>query len=111
MSTQKLLGKISSAQFGMIPDHPYLMGLQLTFHFNGSGSGVGDGGRYTENISESCRFTNTTRAEAITAIVDKTAEILKAAKVHYVSELVNKPVEVTLDGNLFKSFRILTEVL
>ncbi len=109
MATQKLLGKISSAQFGTIPDRPFLMGLQLTFHFNGSG--IGDGGRYTENISESCRFTDTTRWDAITAMVDKTADILKAANVNYVSELVNVPVEVTLEGNVFKSFRVLTEVL
>lgn len=109
MATQKMLGKISSAQFGTIPDRPYLMGLQLTFHFGDSG--VGDGGRYTENISERCRFINTTRADAITAMVDKTADILKAANVNYVSELVNVPVEVTLEGDIFKSFRILTEVL
>lgn len=109
MALKKLLGKISSAQFGTIPDCPYLMGLQLTFHFDGSG--IGDGGRYTENISEHCLFTNTTRADAITAMIDKVADILKAANVNYVSELVNVPVEVTLEGNIFKSFRILTEVL
>lgn len=38
-------------------------------------------------------------------------DILKAAKVNYVSELINKPVEVTIENNTFKNFRILTEVL
>ena len=42
---------------------------------------------------------------------EKVYQILKDAKVNYVSELVNKPVEVTIDKNCFKDFRILTEVL
>lgn len=31
--------------------------------------------------------------------------------VNYVSELLGKPVEVTLEDGVFKDFRILTEVL
>lgn len=42
---------------------------------------------------------------------EKVAAILKDAKVSSVSGLIGKPVEVTLEGNLFKDFRILTEVL
>ena len=38
-------------------------------------------------------------------------DILKAAKANYVSELINKPVEVIIENNAFKDFRILTEVL
>lgn len=107
---KKVLGKISSAEFGTIPDRPYLLGLLLTFKL-GDGGGVGDGGRYTENISKSCVFVTQTREEALSAMVDKTADILKAAKVNYISELVNLPVEIMLDGNCFNDFRILTEVL
>ena len=36
---------------------------------------------------------------------------LKDAKVSYISELVNKLVEVEIEPSTFKSFRILTEVL
>lgn len=110
MNEIKILGEIASAEFGMVPDHPFLMGLQLSFKL-GDGSGVGCGEVYTENISPACRFNNKSRAECIADIMDKTATILKQAGVNHVSELVNKPVEVTLDGNLFKDFRILTEVL
>ena len=37
--------------------------------------------------------------------------ILQDAKVVYVSQLINKPVEVEIEDNTFKDFRILTEVL
>lgn len=39
------------------------------------------------------------------------SKILKDDNCSYVSELKDKPVEVTIEGNTFKSFRILTEVL
>ena len=43
--------------------------------------------------------------------LDELYEILKDAKVNYVSQLVGKPVEVEIEDNMFKDFRILTEVL
>jgi hypothetical protein len=39
------------------------------------------------------------------------SSLLKDAKVDSVDKLKGKPVEVTLDGNQLKSWRILTEVL
>lgn len=51
------------------------------------------------------------REETITESIEKVNQILKDAKVNYVSELLNKPVEVTIENNTFKDFRILTEVL
>ena len=53
----------------------------------------------------------TNREESITKSVEEVNQILKDAKVNYVSELVNKPVEVTMENNTFKDCRILTEVL
>ena len=73
--------------------------------------GVGDGGRYAFNISSECKWDKQERSETIVKSVEKVAEILKAAKVDYVSQLVGKPVEITLDRNWFEDFRILTEVL
>lgn len=107
--TEKLLGKIDFAEFGTIRDYPFLIGLQLGFSMGGTG--VMDGGRYTVNINPNCRWKNGERSEAITKTVEKINSILKDAKVHYVSELINKPVEVTIEDNTFKDFRILTEVL
>ena len=105
MMTIKILGKITFAEYGTVKDHPFLMGLQLGFKL-GDGTNVMDGGSNTVNISKECRW-----EEAITVNIEKVYEILKDAKVNYVSELINKPVEVTIDKNCFKDFRILTEVL
>lgn len=108
--TGKILGKINFAEYGTIRDYPFLIGLQLGFKL-GDGSGVMDGGSNTVNIDKECRWEEYERKDAVTVSVEKVYKILKDAKVNYVSELVNKPVEVTIEGNCFKDFRILTEVL
>ena len=110
MITGKNLGKITFAEYGTIKDHPFLIGLQLGFKL-GDGTSVMDGGSNTVNISKECRWEEAEREAAITVSVEKIYEILKDAKVNYISELINKPVEVTIDKNCFKDFRILTEVL
>ena len=106
----KILGKINFAEYGTVRDYPFLIGLQLGFKL-GDGAGVMDGGSNTINISKECRWEESERKEAITVSVEKVYQILKDAKVNYVSQLVNKPVEVTIEKNCFKDFRILTEVL
>ena len=108
--TGKILGKINFAEYGTVRDYPFLIGLQLGFKL-GDGTGVMDGGSNTINISKECKWEETEREAAITVSVEKVYQILKNAKVNYVSELINKPVEVTIDQNCFKDFRILTEVL
>lgn len=108
---EKMLGKIGFAEFGTLKDYPFLIGLQLGFSMNGGGYAVCDGGKFTVNISKEYKWENQTREVAITASLERVEEILKAAKANYVSELVGKPVEVTLVNNTFKDFRILTEVL
>lgn len=108
--TGKILGKIDFAEYGTIRDYPFLIGLQLGFKL-GDGTSIMDGGSNTVNISKECRWEKSERTVAITATVEKVYQMLKDAKVNYVSELVNKPVEVTIDKNCFKDFRILTEVL
>lgn len=107
--TTKELGKITFAEFGTIRDYPFLIGLQLGFSMGGSG--VMDGGKYTVNISPECKWKELNREATITKSIEEVDRILKDAKVNYVSELVNKPVEVTMENNTFKDFRILTEVL
>ena len=108
--TGKILGKINFAEYGTVRDYPFLIGLQLGFKV-GDGTGVMDGGSNTINISKECKWEEAEREAAITVSVEKVYQILKDAKVNYVSELINKPVEVTIDNNCFKDFRILTEVL
>lgn len=74
-------------------------------------SSVMDGGKYTVNISPECKWKNLNREETVTKTIEEVDRILKDAKVNYISELLNKPVEITIENNTFKAFRILTEVL
>ena len=106
----KYFGKISRAEFGTVRDYPFLMGLQLDFTFDGGG--VGDGGLHTVNINPDCKYDNEfERLQKQSNVLIDTARILKDAKVNHVSELKNKPVEVELESDTFKSFRVLKEVL
>lgn len=65
----------------------------------------------TMNVSLDCRTTDGARRMAALETIEYIVRTLEHAKVEKVSQLVGKPVEVTLEGNMFKSFRILTEVL
>lgn len=107
---EKFLGKIDFAEFGTFRDYPFLIGLQLGFTMGGNG-GVMCGGKYTVNISPACKWSAEERQKTITIRIEHINKILKEAKVNYVSELINKPVEVEIENNTFKDFRILTEVL
>lgn len=114
---KKLLGKITSAEYGTVSDYPFLLGLMLSFSLDGGGSGIGDGGKYTTNVewSENCKWTKEDRKNHIEKITLGIHELLKDAKVNNVSGLVGVPVEVTISGSgwggSFKEFRILKEVL
>ena len=108
--TGKVLGKITSAEYGQVGDYPFLFGLQLYFKL-GDGTFIGSGSFYTVNISPECRWEESERQEAIVKNIENLNKILDDAKVNYISELLNKPVEVTIEKNTFKGFRILTEVL
>lgn len=108
--TEKILGKIDFAEFGTIRDYPFLIGLQVGFKL-ADGCGIMDGGQYCVNIDKACRWEESERQQAITVRIEDIYKILKDAKVNYVSELKGKPVEVEIEKNTFKSFRMLTEVL
>ncbi|MEC2491381.1 hypothetical protein P9X15_25895 [Bacillus cereus] len=107
----KFLGKIEKAEFGTWRDRPFLMGLQLEFRFDGN-SGVSCGGRHLINIGEHCNWeSEDEKHKAYQKVLKETNRILKDAKVNIVSELVGKPIEITIENQMYKEFRILTEVL
>jgi hypothetical protein len=109
MEKEKVLGKITYAEFGQYNDRPFLFGLQLIFE--GSFGGIGCGGRYLVNISPECKWDPLERLQAIENMVVSLDKILSDAKVNNVSQLEGKPVEVTIENRTFKDFRILTEVI
>lgn len=73
--------------------------------------GVGDGGKYTINMSDECKYEKGEKEKIILKQMEFIYQLLKKAKVENIEELKGIPVEVTLDGNAFYDFRILTEVL
>ncbi|MEH6891895.1 hypothetical protein V7024_19835 [Bacillus sp. JJ864] len=107
----KFLGKIVKAEFGAWRDRSFMMGLQLEFRFDGN-CGVNCGGRHLVNISEQCQWdSEEQKHKAFQRVLEETKGILKDAKVNTVSELVGKPIEITIEDQMYKEFRILTEVL
>lgn len=109
---EKVLGKIIWAEFGTVEDFPFLFGLQLGF--STTECGVDDGSKYTVNIDSNCKSWSSPEERAatiITHVVLSVKKVLDDAKVNYVSELVGTPVEVLMENNEFKDFRILTEIL
>jgi hypothetical protein len=107
---EKHLGKITHAEFGLIEDYPFLIGLQL--HFSGSFGGIGDGGKYTVNLNhEAWEKSGESLSDALVERLKHIQEIFKDAKCNTISQLIGKPVEITIENMTFKEFRILTEVL
>lgn len=82
--TEKHLGKIDFAQFGLVKDYPFLIGLQLGFSVNGTR--VMDGGKYTVNISPECKWEHEDREKTVTRSIEDVERILKDAKVCVVSQ-------------------------
>lgn len=101
---ERLLGKIQSARIGFHPDRPHLYGLFITFSLDGGSSAI-SGDTIITNIDRNVEPKEVQEQER------KVTELLKDAKVNYVDELINIPVEVTIENQFFKSFRVLTEVL
>ena len=106
---EKFLGKITQAEYGKYPGHEYLMGIKLELSFDGYG--VGCGGKYMVNMNPKCKWSKEERTDTIVNSVEHIKQILDDAKVHYISELVGKPVEIEIKDSVLKGFRILTEVL
>lgn len=100
MSEEKILGKIESIHFGNHLDYPWF-GLVITF--SGPGWGVTSGIKYYINLDKDHK-------DDALELLYFIEGLLAKAKVHDVYDLIGKPVEVELDHNTFKDFRILEEV-
>lgn len=105
-----VIGKIVGAEFGFYPGEEGLLGLILCFRFGTDY--IGTGTDYTMLLSKDIKATEEVIATCSKSIVMKIKQSLKDAKVNYISELVDKPVKITLtEDGYFKDFRILTEIL
>lgn len=111
MSTR--LGKIESVSFGHGGYQDACLGLNVTL--GGEGWGVGSNmtawDAHMVKHSESSEWTEADRDRQYSEIMRYVSDLLAQAKVSSVDKLKGKPVEATFDGNMLKSWRILTEVL
>jgi hypothetical protein len=102
--TGKQLGKIQSVSFGHGGYHDAMIGISFTL--SGEGWGVGDfWGAWSIKRSEEDRI------RGLGEMVMRVNDLLQQAKVSTVDRLKGIPVEVSFEGNLLKSWRVLTEVL
>ncbi len=92
--TKTELGKMTHVKFGTDLD----LGFGLHFVLEGKGWGTS----YSETIHS---------YESKSDMCDKVMDILKQAKVNFINELENVPVEVMFEDRLLQSWRILEEVL
>lgn len=107
---EKVLGKIKSVDVQLIGG--YLLGIDFIFSLDGGSSGVDSGGKYTVNVSDGCKYeSDEDRNASYANSLNYIKQFLNDAKVEKVQDLKNLPVEVIIENNMFKSFRILTEVL
>lgn len=111
MTEFKEIGVIEKATFGWSGYHDVQLGLSVTLKMKCSGVVSFDGFWGLER-SDNCKWTEEEeRCRYLGETVMRLAKILTDAKKTHVGELVGVPVEVTLDGNRLKSWRVLTEVV
>lgn len=111
---RKELGKIKSVEFGLGGYQDACLGIQ--FSLGGESWGVNDWkGPWDFNLIECdshCRWTEEDRSKQAIEMLKFISDLLKDANVRHISQLKNKPIEVTFkDYNTLKGWRILKEVL
>lgn len=111
MHERKELGKITHATFGLGGYQDAQIGFWLELGGDSWGVSASGGGAWAMDRTEHSKWTEADRLGELARAAMKVADTLKKAKKRHVQDLVGVPVEVTLDGNLLKDWRILTEVL
>lgn len=110
----KELGKIESARFGLGGYQDCMIGLELSFVGESWGVCATEPMAWDPNKIKNdkhSKWTEEDRDKTFAATMRRLSDILAAAKVKHVGQLVGKPVEVTFEKMTIQSWRILTEVL
>jgi hypothetical protein len=110
----KELGKIESVKFGLGGYQDCCIGLSLYFKLNGSGIsdfvGYWDTHRMGYDEQE-LKANESDRIAQHSKTMEYLSKLLNDANVDSVDQLKGKPVEVTIESNQLKNWRILTEVI
>jgi len=108
---EKFLGKIDSFRVGFGGYQDAQFGYWFTLRFDKC-SGVGGGkGPWATEVSAHTKWTEADRSAQFDEVMRDLWKFLEQAKKREVHELVGIPVEVTMEGNMLKSWRVLEEVL
>lgn len=111
---EKVLGKINSVKFGIVGHNDSQFGISLDFRFNNC-CGIGSVHAFWDfnqvEWSEYCKWSESDREKSCVEIMKFVSKLLSDAKVFEVSQLEGKPVELEIENNTLKNWRILTEVL
>lgn len=109
--TEKVLGKISCAEYGIGGYDDVQFGLSITLSLDGGSQGIqdfkGNWQTYPEHAKYSLEDWQNGHLQAALFLL----QLLKEAKKMHVGQLVGVPVEAEIDSNTLKSWRVLTEVL
>lgn len=110
---EKILGKISSIYFGLGGYQGATLGLHISFSMTGSGVSTSISAWDYENIkhTKNCQWDEDARTEQYIKIIKQISKYLSEAKVDRIEKLNGVPVEITMEGNCLKEWRILTEVI
>jgi hypothetical protein len=108
----KVFGKITSVEFGYGGYQDAMFGLNIELSGNGweCGDFYGDWGIHIQPDKYS-KWTEKDRTEKFAKMCTYINKLLIEAKITYISELKNIPIEATFRDNTLVSWRILTEVL
>ena len=110
---RKELGKIRSASFGHGGYQECEIGLWLTLGGPSWGVSTSISGGWSMRMerNERTKWSEQDRLDKFAKMTKEISELLIKAKVDDVNDLVDLPIEAEFDGNVLKSWRVLTEVL
>lgn len=103
------LAKIRSVKLGSGGYDGAMFGI--SFDLGGDGWCIGDFWGNWSSYPKGAKYSEEDWAKHHTNAYLRLQKIMKEARVDYLDALNGKPVEVTIENNTLKSWRILTEVL
>lgn len=107
----KRLGRIASVRLGKGGYDDAMFGVSVSLSLDGGATGVGDFKGFWGSYPKGAKYTEEEWQSAHDGTYDWLRKLMREAKVDDFTKLQGVPVEVTLDGMVLKSWRILTEVL
>ncbi len=110
MEERKHLGKISHIEMGIGGHNEDMFGI--TFSLEWEGSGTQDfWGTWSLKRPEYAKWTEEERIRLLGEMCMRVVKLLQDAKKYNIADLRGIPIEITTEGNILRSWRVLTEVL